>query len=162
MDDGKANIMIRNVNKHLSALQSEFINNDNISSQHLGRKGLRLNPKGKGRLALNFMKQFRKFRRSLEHLNESFLPFDLSEQILRKSGNLLFKPLNEENTCGIRDLKHLRNENPFRVIIGHINIKSIRNKFEPFLKYVGNNLDILMISETKIDDTFNRVFLDTL
>ena len=59
-DNGKANLTIRNVNKHLSALQSECIENDNISSQHLGRKGLHLNPKGKGRLALNFMKQIRK------------------------------------------------------------------------------------------------------
>ena len=37
------------------------IENDNISSQHLGRKGLHLNPKRKGRLALKFMKQIRKF-----------------------------------------------------------------------------------------------------
>ena len=80
------------------------------------------------------------------------MPFDLSEKILRKSEKLLSKPLNEENTYGIRDLKHLKN--PFRVIIGHININSIRNKFEPLVKYVGNNLDILMVSETKIDDTF--------
>ena len=48
-DDGKTNLMIRNVNKHLSALQSEFTENDSISSQHLGRKELHLNPKGKGR-----------------------------------------------------------------------------------------------------------------
>ena len=74
----------------------------------------------------------------------------------------------KKNTYGIRDFKHLRNENPFRVIIGHITINSIRNKFEPLVKYVGNNLDILMVSETKIDDTFSRVtifnrgFLDTL
>ena len=34
-DDGKANLTIRNVNKHLPALQSEFIKNDNISSQHV-------------------------------------------------------------------------------------------------------------------------------
>ena len=56
-DNGKANLTIRNVNKHLPALQSEFIENDGISSQHLGRKGLHLNPKGKDRLALNFRKQ---------------------------------------------------------------------------------------------------------
>ena len=59
--NGKANLTIRNVDKHFSALQSECIENGNISSQHLGRKGLHLNPKGKGRLALNFMKQIRKF-----------------------------------------------------------------------------------------------------
>ena len=61
MENGKANITIRNVNKHFLALQPEYTENDNISSQHLGRKGLHLNPKGKGRLALNFMKQIRKF-----------------------------------------------------------------------------------------------------
>ena len=36
----------------------------------------------------------------------------------------------------------------------HLNINSIRNKFESLVTFVGNNLDILMISETKIDDTF--------
>ena len=60
-DNGKASLTIRNVNKHLSALQSECIEKHNISSQHFGRKGLHLNPKGKGRLALNFKKQHRKF-----------------------------------------------------------------------------------------------------
>ena len=60
-DDGKANLTIRSVNKQLSALQSECTENDNISSQHLGRKGLHRNPKGKGRPALNFLKQIRKF-----------------------------------------------------------------------------------------------------
>ena len=60
----------------------------------------------------------------------------------------------DENTsdfCGVNDL---RSQNPFRVIIGHININSIRNKFEPLVSFINNNLDILMISETKIDDTF--------
>ena len=46
-DKGKANLTIRNVNKHLSALQSECIENDNINSQHLGQKGLHLEPKDK-------------------------------------------------------------------------------------------------------------------
>ena len=51
-------------------------------------------------------------------------------------------------------VKHLRNQNPYRVIIGHINKHSIRNKFESLVKYVRNNLDILMVSKTKINDTF--------
>ena len=72
-----------------------------------------------------------------------------------KSENPLSDPvIIDENTsdfCGINDL---RNQTPFRVIIGHININSIRNKFEPLVSFVNNNLDILMISETKIDDTF--------
>ena len=75
------------------------------------------------------------------------MPFDLSgkidHKIFKKSENLVSKPINEENTYDIRELKHLRDENPYRVIIGYININSIRNKFESLVKYVGNILDIL-------------------
>ena len=75
-------------------------------------------------------------------------------KVLRKSENLLSKPINEVNFYGIREVKYLRNKNPYRVITGHININSIRNKFESLVKYVGNNIDILMVSQTKIDDAF--------
>ena len=60
-DHGKANLTIRNVDKHLENLELECIVNNNINAEHLGQKGLHLNPKGKGRLALNFFKQLRKF-----------------------------------------------------------------------------------------------------
>ena len=59
-DDGKTNLTIRKVNNHLSTLQSQCDENDDISSQHLGQRGLHLNPKNKARLALNFLKQIRK------------------------------------------------------------------------------------------------------
>ena len=72
-----------------------------------------------------------------------------------KSGNPLFDPnMTDENTNNFRGFNDLRNQNPFRVTIGHININSIRNKFEPPVSFINNNLYILMISETKIDDTF--------
>ena len=57
------------------------------------------------------MKQNRKFWRSVEHLNESLLPFDLSDKtddkVLRKSENLLSKPINEENIYDIENLSIL-------------------------------------------------------
>ena len=85
------------------------------------------------------------------------MPFDLSNKIdhkvLRKSENLLYKPINEENFYDIREFQHPRNDNPYRVNIGHIIINSIRSKFKLVVKYVVNTLDILMVSETKIDDT---------
>ena len=41
-----------------------------------------------------------------------------------------------------------------KIIIGHLNINSIRNKCE-CLKYImDKNVDILLISETKLDETF--------
>ena len=60
----------------------------------------------------------------------------------------------DRNTNNICELKQLRNQNPHRIIIGHLNINSIRNKFESLVRFVGNNLDILMVSETKIDYAF--------
>ena len=46
----------------------------------------------------------------------------------------------------------LRNLN--RLIFGQININCIRNKFELLFSLVSNNIDVLLISETKIDNTF--------
>ena len=60
IDHGKANLTLRNVNTHLETLNLECIENSNISAQHLGRKVLHLNSKGKGRLAINFLNHIRK------------------------------------------------------------------------------------------------------
>ena len=71
------------------------------------------------------------------------------------SGNPLSDPIIiDENTYDFRRIKDLRNQNPFRVIMSHINVNSIRNKFEPLVNFINNSLNILMISETKIDETF--------
>ena len=80
---------------------------------------------------------------------------EMDHNTSRKSENPLSDPIIiDENTYDFRGIKDLRNQNPFRVIIGHININSIRNKFEPLVSFINNKLDILMISETKTDDTF--------
>ena len=39
-------------------------------------------------------------------------------------------------------------------MIGHININSIRNKFEILRSMLSEVLDVLMITETKLDDSF--------
>ena len=39
-------------------------------------------------------------------------------------------------------------------IIGHININSIRNKFYYLIAITKGNVDVLMISETKLDESF--------
>ena len=72
-----------------------------------------------------------------------------------KSENPLSDPIiTDENTSDFCEINDLRNQHPFRVIIGHININSIRNKFEPLVSFINNNLDILMLSDAKTDDTF--------
>ena len=47
-----------------------------------------------------------------------------------------------------------KTKNMNRLIFGQININSIRNKFELLFSLVSNNVDVLLISETKIDNTF--------
>ena len=41
-----------------------------------------------------------------------------------------------------------------RLIFGQININSIKNRFELVFSFVSNNIDVLLISETKINNTF--------
>ena len=57
-----------------------------------------------------------------------------------------------EDTCS--NLFDLRNNNKNRLIFGHLNINSIRNKIEMLSNIIVGKLDILLLSETKIDDSF--------
>ena len=41
-----------------------------------------------------------------------------------------------------------------KLIIAHLNINSLRNKFEFLVEFIRGKVDILMISETKIDESF--------
>ena len=59
-----------------------------------------------------------------------------------------------EGDNSIDILKDLRIKNANRVIFAHLNINSIRNKLEMLSGLVGGKIDILVISETKIDNTF--------
>ena len=59
-----------------------------------------------------------------------------------------------EETLKNNVLNVIRNKNPKRIIIAHLNINSIRNKFEMLKEVIGNKINILLISETKLDDTF--------
>ena len=60
------------------------------------------------------------------------------------------------------DLKSLRIRNLNKIVVGHLNINSIRNKFDFLAHQVKGNIDILMISETKLDESFppSQFFLD--
>ena len=53
-----------------------------------------------------------------------------------------------------RNLKFIRKGNFNRLVLAHININSIRNRFDNLVHQITNNDDILMISETKLDNSF--------
>ena len=52
------------------------------------------------------------------------------------------------------NLYQVRISNPSGIIFGQINIHSIRNKFGQLIYIVNNKIDILMVSETKLSETF--------
>jgi exonuclease III len=51
-------------------------------------------------------------------------------------------------------LKNLKLANINRPIFAHININSLRNKFDSLKTIIKDNVDILVISETKLDESF--------
>ena len=51
-------------------------------------------------------------------------------------------------------LKALRSDNLNKLIFAHININSIRKKFEFLSTQVKGNIDALMVSEKKVDNRF--------
>ena len=52
------------------------------------------------------------------------------------------------------DLKSLRIRNLNKMVVGHLNINWIRNRFDFLAHQVRVNIDILMISEPKLDESF--------
>ena len=61
----------------------------------------------------------------------------------------------EDEEHPYKDLKDVRTKCPKNPIIAHLNINSIRNKFCELKDLItSNSLDIVVLSETKIDDKF--------
>ena len=51
-------------------------------------------------------------------------------------------------------LQEVKRNYPDKLILGHVNSNSIRNKFDALTYKIGNNIDIILTSETEIDDAF--------
>ena len=47
-----------------------------------------------------------------------------------------------------------RRKNLSRIIFAHLNINSLRNKFDTLVHQIKGNVDVLVISETKLDESF--------
>ena len=60
-DDGKAQIMVIQLTKHLLQLKIEEIKKNNINATPLGSKDLHLNQSGSKHLSVNFLNAFKNF-----------------------------------------------------------------------------------------------------
>ena len=59
--------------------------------------------------------------------------------------------MQENPTDSIRQLKL---SNPHKIILGHLNINSLRNKFELIADVIQGTFDIFLLSKSKIDESF--------
>ena len=51
-------------------------------------------------------------------------------------------------------LKSIRGDKKHKLIFADLNINAIRNKFDLLTEQVSGNIDLLMTSETKVDESF--------
>ena len=58
-DEPKAKLTLLNLRRKLNTLKIPVIVNDNLNDEHIGKRGLHLNNRGAGRLAVNFMSYMR-------------------------------------------------------------------------------------------------------
>ena len=91
------------------------------------------------------------------HLCESIVPIScdysiLSTSVLNPLANAFNSSQGDIDCCAT--LRSLRMNNTGNIIIGHLNINSLRNKFDSLVELIKGNLDILIIGETKLDKTF--------
>ena len=59
----------------------------------------------------------------------------------------------------IDSLFNIRKHHSNKIIMTHININSLRNKFDMLTNCVTEYIDILMISETKLASTFPMFYI---
>ena len=148
----------------------DIMDDGNITSNEINKERLPLNPRGLGQPAINFIRRIEKFATAWRVTGSSykfFICFD-SQINFRSFTNLGNNEKSDEFAINQPNgtysdeppkndaLNEIRKENPNCLIIAHLNINSIRNKFEMLKKIIGNKIDILLISETKFHDTFSE------
>ena len=71
-------------------------------------------------------------------------------------------PESQNNYDSSDILNNIRISNPNRIIIGQLNINSLRNKLDALKTIISGKIDILVITESKLDDTLpdNQFLID--
>ena len=124
------------MNEHLSALQLDIVDNSNINVTGLNRGGLHLNKTGMGKLAVNFIKKIKGFKRqwqvagSSSNRNFNFCPYSIIHSLGKQRNENLDKTLSEQrkisSACDLSHEKSLdklnvaRSQNPNRILIVHL------------------------------------------
>ena len=92
-----------------------------------------------------------------EHVPFSYIlsddpPLAIDDGNQKRSSNLG----DNDDRIGNPKLKNLRLKNVGLLVIGYLNINSVRNKFEGLKNFVCDHIDALMVAETKIENSFPK------
>ena len=143
-----------------------FIDNSNICAENLFEDGLHLHDDGKVVLANNFIYVLNTFilshtkigngtSKNYSLLNVNFYGDNDESSIISNSSEVKESyPSFCDDVVGNLDLTALRKKNLNKLIIAHLNVSSLRHKFELLKEQIQDNIDMLMISETIIDASF--------
>ena len=86
------------------------------------------------------------------NINASNLSMNKDKVVQNKSSMLSI----DNDLEPLKLLKSIKLSNVNRLIIGQLNINSLRNKIEALKLIMMHNIDILIITETKLDETFPK------
>ena len=117
-----------------------------VKTNHLNEGKLYLNKNGSNFLSRTFVNEIsRVFNWRVADNNSSINIEGCNTSVL----HYINKVSDWNNT-----LNSLRKDNLNKRVFTHLNINSIRNKFELLSEQIKGNIGVLMISETKTDDSF--------
>ena len=68
--------------------------------------------------------------------------------------NTEYKANSLSESYNVASLCSIRKRNLSKLVVAHLNINSLRLKFDSLVQKITGNVDILMISETKLDNSF--------
>ena len=124
-----------------------------ITVRHLNGSRLYLNLKGnkvfteKFTEAISNILHWQSLLHSLRKANDDSCGFHNCDE---------YKAPSKLSLMNIKSLKDIRLKNVGKIVIGHLNINSIRQKFDSLIEITAGNIHILMILETKLDESSNK------
>ena len=89
---------------------------------------------------------------SLNPCASSFRPLETKNVPFTEFSDIHAGGLNIDNP--LSTLRQLKEKNVDRPVIAQLNINFLSPKFEPLVSLIKDNVDLLMVSETKVDNTY--------
>ena len=154
--DGKAALTISQPTNHLPQL--DIMDNWwNINARNRANEGLYPNPTGTSRHAKNLLRSIKsvwKGKWCPGIINDNNIEPERPSVFDSAMPTLINNSEDQPEKRNLKPLINIRLKNRNRPIIGQLNIHFIRNKFDFLCAEISPSLNLLLVSETNLDDSF--------